>query len=227
MSTLGQPRTPGKPHRWSNPDADGVRACNNDGCTLRTADSFRMWQQKKGARWQRWDRALFPECNGKAPASPAAPRMLGRICMKCGDPFSGPVEPTLPHCPRCAEGCAGCPPEARDSAPAVEESVPRTASLGAVLASGLPPIRPDRAIPSTQPNPAPVERIRTLVTVLCTTRSPTAERELAAALSALERALPEFMDGHHALKRIQNKGGHLTLTSQDCPECTATLEGRE
>lgn len=50
---------------------------------------------------------------GLLPALPRAAPTLHRICMKCGDPFQGPVEPTLPHCPRCAADCAECPPEAK------------------------------------------------------------------------------------------------------------------
>lgn len=58
---------PSKLHRWGEPDSAGVRACNNAGCSVRVADSFRRWQPTKGARWRTWNRELLPECVGTAP----------------------------------------------------------------------------------------------------------------------------------------------------------------
>ncbi|NTX54829.1 hypothetical protein [Myxococcus sp. CA039A] len=58
---------PTKSHLWGNPDADGVRACKNQGCTIRVVDSFRAWQRKMGAHWRRQDRELIPECTGIGP----------------------------------------------------------------------------------------------------------------------------------------------------------------
>jgi len=53
-------------HRWGNPDKEGVRACNLEGCTVRTARSFGLWQIKPRAPWRATHRELIPPCTSKA-----------------------------------------------------------------------------------------------------------------------------------------------------------------
>lgn len=51
-------------HLWGYPDADGARPCLKEGCTVRTARSFSIWQRKRGGHWRRQDRELIPDCKG-------------------------------------------------------------------------------------------------------------------------------------------------------------------
>lgn len=51
-------------HFWGNADENGVRPCVKDGCTVRVADSFRIWQRKPRAPWRQQHRELIPDCKG-------------------------------------------------------------------------------------------------------------------------------------------------------------------
>jgi hypothetical protein len=54
----------GRLHRWGNPDKEGVRACNKEGCTVRTARTYAVWQKKAGGHWRMTARELIPDCQG-------------------------------------------------------------------------------------------------------------------------------------------------------------------
>lgn len=83
--------------------------------------------------------------------------------------------------------------------------------------------------PQDKPAPSPLARVREALEASAnngTSRPQRLAKDALPALTALERALPVLMESHHALKRIQFKGGHGAIRWQDCTDCAALLEGK-
>lgn len=82
---------------------------------------------------------------------------------------------------------------------------------------------------SAVPSASPLARVREALEVSANNGNSRPQRmakDALPVLSALEAALPVLMESHHALKRIQFKGGHGAIRWQDCSDCRALLEGK-